>query len=252
MIGVRIGAVIGRRIGAAFGTGADQIAPEQGEDDDMANPNAAAEWYDDFVNLQNAEVYTYAVTGAGASHVIGADAGHPGILLQRTGTTTTGRASILTSAGPMRFAAGQGVWFVEMMMRVQTLSNGTDTYAWNGGLTDSNSGPATDGVGFNYDSTASPNWRGFTAQGATRTFTDTGIVVTANAWTKLRATISADGTSVDFAVDGVTTNPGITANVPSGTQLFGLGSNILKSAGTTDRFTEIDYLWSRLTFATAR
>jgi hypothetical protein len=192
-------------------------------------------------------------TGAGSSVLAAApvDENHPGILQLSTGTTATGYAAIHRGVGSMLL--GGAAIVQEWLVRVPTLSDGTNTYVLRIGLGDSTTGTAhTDGVFFEYSSAVSPNWQIRTRANNADTTTASSTSVTAGAWVKLRLEINAPGTSVTFYVNGSAIGTH-SANIPLGAgRQLGPIASIIKTVGTTARLAHIDYYYQRMVLSTPR
>lgn len=214
--------------------------------------------YEDFVGgiLANAHPWSSSNTGAGAgvsSIAVAGTAAHPGICQLAAGTTTTGAAAITTKAVDCILLGG-GVATWEAVVRVPTVSDGTETFSVRTGFLDGVAGESTDGVFFRYThSVSSGNWQGVCRSNSVESTVDTGSAVVAGTWVRLTAVVNAGGTSVQFYVDGVAAGAAVTSNIPTGTgRETGAGSMILKSAGTTSRSFEIDYQSVEIVFTTPR
>jgi hypothetical protein len=199
------------------------------------------------------------LSGAGAAiFPISATALRPGILRLEAGTTTSGLA-ILTIGGqyfPIDFLFGAGIYTIETDIRIATLSTAAETYTLRFGFGDSVSGAPTDGAYFQYTDvgggTPTPNWYKCTASNASITATDTTIAAVAGAWTRLKIVVNADGTSVEYFINGVSVGV-VTTNIPTGAgRTTGGHISIIKSAGTTSRAVDIDWVWLHIDLATSR
>jgi hypothetical protein len=179
---------------------------------------------------------------------------HLGVIESTTGTTTTGRAAIYmgsSSANQLLLGTGGAYW--EAAIYINTLSDGTETYAYRIGFGDVFSGDLTDGLYFEYDSTASANWQVKTAAAGSRSTVVTTTTV-ATGWVYLRAEIVRGGAEAKFYISAdpwagwteVAASSGtypIVSNLPTGTTHYtGWLHNIIKSAGTTARIVAIDYV----------
>jgi hypothetical protein len=190
---------------------------------------------------------TVSGTGAASSQQAG-EVGALGIQRFTTGTTATGRAHLAFAASALRLSGGDVLYTARV--RVPTLSTGTEQFQIAVGLIDTATAiNQVDAVSFLYNeaaiatgSAASPNWQCFTASNSTRTFTTTGIVVTANQWYTLELRVNAAGTIARFFIDGILVAVH-TANIPiaAGREL-GAGALQIKSVGTTARTFDIDYM----------
>ncbi len=167
--------------------------------------------------------------------------GRVGIANCRTGTDTTGRSGVRTSATAIR--AGGGRHRFRCDARIITLSDGSDTYTVRVGFLDSISGEPTDGCFFRYThSVNSGEWQAVTRAAGVETSsaTDTNVAATTN-WTVFEIEINAAATSVAFYINGalVATN---TTNIPTGENWFGYGTAIIKSAGNNNREYRLDQM----------
>jgi hypothetical protein len=202
-----------------------------------------------FVNFTNAGA------GSTVTTVNITNANQFGIISYQTGTTTTGRAGgSPTLLGQLRL--GQGLMRYDAYIRFPTLSDGTETYLARFGFLDSQSADAVDGVYFEYDSTVSANWRTNTSNNSTRTKTSSAIAVDTN-FNRLSIIVNAAGTSASFYVNGTeltgsSASP-ITTNIPTGAgRETSIMHHIIKSAGTTNRTMEFDYIAMQCDLTTRR
>lgn len=181
-------------------------------------------------------------TGSSASvEAIIEDANQIGIRQIETGTTTTGRAAVMSAPGLLRL--GQGVAVFEGSFKVPTLSDSGQRFVVRLGFLDSDQADATDGAYIEYDEAASANWQVCCANNATRAKNGTGTAVNTN-WHTWKVVANAAGTSVSFFMDGteVSGSP-ITTNIPTGSgRETGFGFHIIKSAGTTERTFVSDWI----------
>lgn len=175
-----------------------------------------------------------------------------------TGTTATGRVSILLYNNPIRLSGGSVFW--EADIRVPTLSTSAERFQCFFGIGDTETAiNQVDAVGFVYDeggtstgSTASANFQCVTANNSTRTFTTSSTAVAANTWHHLTIEINAAGTQVLFYVD-YTLVATHTTNIPTGSgRETSLMMGIFKSVGTTSRTLNIDYVNALYQFTTER
>lgn len=124
------------------------------------------------------------------------------------------------------------------VFQLSDLSDGTDTYWLRAGFIDSVTADSTDGVYFEYDSTADASWRCKTASNAptvARTVVDSTIDVVADTWIHLR--IEVDQASVArFYIDGVQRCGDMTDTIPTGVgRETGFGFAFFKAVGTAAR-----------------
>ena len=196
-------------------------------------PNDVVEIYEEFIGGSNATDRTIgthgwatALSGTGTAvnvHTALETNLNPGIYRIETGTTTTGRASM--QLGPSSQAAGfvNGPIVVEGLVRVEDLSDGTETYKVWWGLGDVNGGGAgdmTDGVYFSYSSTdIAGDWQGNAAGTGTRSTLDTNTAVAADTWYRLRIEINDDCSSAEFFINGTSKGTITGVNLPTSTEL---------------------------------
>jgi hypothetical protein len=250
------------------------------EDDDSAADvaRAALEFYaTDAISVGNRRVEIYTdwfstvahglsttQVSAGTAGIISAGidtTNRPGVMNYRTGTSSTGGVTVSTSANEI--ALGQGRVVFETAVYVPTLSVLAQRFQFMTGFLDEAISTAatdqTDGVYFLYDeggvsagSAASANWQCVTVSNASRTVTGSGIAVSAATWQKLGIEINAAGTSVIFRINGSTVAT-VATTIPTGTaRAVGMGTRIVKSAGTTSRSVNQDYIGFSMDLTTSR
>lgn len=155
--------------------------------------------------------------------------GHPGIINIASGTTATGRAAL--TLGPDTFKFGSGIWTLKVRFKLDTISDGTETYVNRIGFGDTPTADNADGA---YFETSNTNWFRCTAAASSRTKTDTGVACSAG-WHNGKIVVTP--TAVTYYMDGVSLGTN-TTNIP--TNAVGLVFGIFKSVGTTSRFLYID------------
>lgn len=187
-------------------------------------------------------------TNAGAgttnsSSSVSSVAGHPGVIEHNTGTTTTGRASIMPVAEQGILLGNNDGYRFEAVVRIPTLSDVTNTYTYRTGFLDDNDGESVDGCFFRYTyDTLSGRWQGVCRSNNAESTCDTTITVGANTWFRLTVAVNAAGNSADFQTDGVSRCQ-VTSNIPTGAgRGTSYGSMLKKSAGTTNRTVDLDYM----------
>ncbi len=181
-----------------------------------------------------------------------------GMVRSTTGTTATGRAAVSSASSIFRF--GNGETYYETRLRINTISNGTERYQLVVGFLDTlTAANQVDAAAFLYDdggvstgSTASNNWQTLTASNSNRTF-NTGLVntPTTTGWVRLGILVNDAGNSVNFYINDslVATH---TQNIPTTGRNLGFGWLLIKSAGTTARVVDFDYLSVTSKFTTKR
>lgn len=218
------------------------------------SPSQKVMLYDDWIGTTIGNIgWNTSNTGTGSAltGLAATDAIHHGILILNTGTTTTGRGSVFLSnavgTGTMRVTGG--TIHMEWDVQVPTLSTSTDRFQFRCGFGDSITTDFSNGVYFEYDDSLSANWRIKTANAATRTTTDSGVVVAAGSWYKLAFDISVSGTSALFSINGTSVGT-IATNLP--TLDVTPTAFLLKSVGTTNRSVYIDYFFMTAALGSAR
>jgi hypothetical protein len=180
-----------------------------------------------------------------------------GIQQLSTGTTTTGTCQMVSNAGLQPYRFDTASYIFEMVMKIPTLSDGTDTFAVGMGLADMDVGApipvqaALGGAYFRYThGTNSGKWQAVTASAGpgNTTATDTGITADTN-WHRYTIRVAQSG-SVTFYIDGVLVATNST-NVPT-TAPVNMHWRINKTAGTTPRTMQIDGYSLYYTYGTAR
>lgn len=225
-------------------------------------PSAAVDDNDDFLGgvLTNLRTFTSGAAGAGAAAsntTVTGTADHPGICELTTGTTNTGNAFI-ASKHTASVLFGGGIWIAEVVMNIPTLSDGTETFTTYDGFLDSQVFTPVDGAYFRYThSVNSGKFQRVTVANSVETASDCNVTVVAGTWYRLVVVVNAAASSVEFFIksgSGALTSVGSnTTNIPSGAgRETGFLWGILKSAGTTARTKQMDYVRIRCLLTNAR
>jgi len=216
----------------------------------------ADEYSDDFVSpaVTGKLPWTSTVSGTGAANTVVTTNGtsnNPGIVQFSTGTTATGRAAL--ALAPTSKFFGGGVATFELLVYIPTLSDAAQEFILRLGFGDIVAGTDNvDGVYFEYNRLTSVNWLMKTANNSTRTTTASSTAVVAGAWVKLKAVVNANGTNVDYYVNGALIGS-VTTNIPiTVARVCGPNLAIVKSAGTTARTMLVDYFGFQQVFTTPR
>ena len=226
-------------------------------------PSAMRDWGVEFINdfhLGSSALIWGTFNGGTGSGGVSLETGDFfGLSRIGTGTTTTGYYQYRGStAGAIRFGSGQVRW--DSSIRVPVNSDGTDTFQLLVGFWDNTAAiNQTDGIYFLYDSqgvstgsAASGNWQIVTTSANVRTFTTTATAIDNANLQKLRIDVNADATEVNFYIDDTLVGTHNT-NIPSGSaRNVTSGVYLQKSAGTTARTADIDYLYLKAKFTTPR
>jgi hypothetical protein len=163
-----------------------------------------------------------------------------GITRFATGSTATGYATIGTL---WPIPLGLGATWAETRVRLESLSDGTDTYTFRFGYLDSFSGEAVDAVGLRYtDAVNGGRWQAYTRNGNTETAADTGITAALATDYKLRIEVNAAANQALFYINGALIAT-ISTNIPNGiTRFTGIGAQMIKSVGVTNKNIMMDYV----------
>ena len=224
-------------------------------------PNATLQLVDDFTIYQNS-------TGIGQYYgslswqnngilvwnaATATDSGHPGILANPSAgfsylSLNSYQAEATASAVGV-FVLGGGIITVNWVIKINTLSTGTNTYTFRCGLSDDATGVTpVNGVYFEYSSGLnSGNWNYNTAAASARTVTNSSTAVTTG-WHNLQLVINAAASSISFSVDGSSLGTAVTTNIPT----LGIAPflNFIWVAGTVPAsalFVDLFYLTEVLT-----
>jgi hypothetical protein len=189
---------------------------------------------------------------AGGGHTVGYVAGTStdyGILNLGTGTGIL--AGYAIHMGNTASVVGGGIRVNEWRVRFPTLATAVSDYSTYIGLLNTITATAepTNGVYFTYSRATSTNWIIKTANGGTRTSTTTSVAVNANQWYKITLVINADGTQVDYYIDGTFVGS-ITTNIS--TAALGPSWNSQKTVAASDVAQHIDYMYDYKNFSTVR
>lgn len=177
-----------------------------------------------------------------------------GVMNAQTGSTNTGRA-YWASAGTSIFTQGGQIIF-ETSFQIPVLSNGTDRFIVQAGLTSTvGSGTFADGALFYYsDNVNSGNWECLTAKfgtSGTPHVTTTSTAVTTSE-TRLKIIIDATCANVYFYVnDTLVATDSTATNMPTSVALR-IAVGLTKSVGTNSLNMLIDYMKLRKDFTTPR
>jgi hypothetical protein len=205
-------------------------------------------------------------TGASAGTTTGTTSARRnviGVAQSTTGTTATGRATVVSSTAMTTF--GGGAWVLECAVdSIPILSTVTERYSYGVGFMDNAAANLiTDGAILLYDeggvttgSAASANWQCVSANAGNRTYTTSSIPVTTGRQ-KLRIEVNAAGTQVLFYVNGALAATHLTSSghhIPTTvhTSVFGMGWVLLKSIGNTARVVNTDYFKVQCDYTTPK
>lgn len=203
-------------------------------------------------DMATVDPFATSTTGTGAAVTfvsvlasLGAQTNRFGIASLATGTTTTGRANVLTPTMDQIVPAFGRIVFSAIIRTPSSLSDGTNRYGIKVGLSNLSTS-IVDGVGASIryrDNINSGKWQLMTTDsGSVQTFTDSGVTVAADTWYRLEVIVNADATKIQYFINGSLIGTD-TANLQSGTSItLGAQVMILKALGTTSRICYVDFM----------
>lgn len=206
--------------------------------------------FEEFEQSGDSILFASVVAGVGSNADVGiaALAGQIGVRQLTTGTDTTGRAALRTNVDLYR--PGNGAVIYEQDLNIPVLSTAAEEFIVRLGLVDSTTSDGTDGAFFKYDRLGlGANWQAVNIAGAVSTTVDTGVAVTAGTFINFRVVVNAAASSAEYFIAGVS-RAVIATNVP--TAPTGLLMGINKSAGTTARTMQTDFVFYDIALTTAR
>jgi hypothetical protein len=171
-----------------------------------------------------------------------------GFLAFGTGTTSSGAAGFDSNSAVGQHRFDTGNTFYETLVYIPTLSDGTDSYAFRTGYTQGYQLTSNNlAIEYSSTNTVPGNWHGICqTNSGTVERTDLGVAVEAAKWIRLR--ISVQGASVvSFQVNDITPRVAQSASIRSDGAYL-MGTHIVKTAGTANRFAVVDYVYYRHDF----
>ena len=217
-------------------------------------------YFEDFRGVYSGLAYVFAggltpvYSGTGSAiSTVACTNNEMGIFRVGVGTTATGYGG-LRNGSTAGLCFGSGRNYLKTRVRLPNLSDGTDSYVVRLGWTDGITGNApTDGAYFRYSDTENGGrWTCVTVSNSIETTADSGVAVAANTWAKLEIEINAGATAAVFKINGGTVAT-ITTNIPSGSARGTCtGFWITKTAGTSSRYLDLDYVQEVNEFTTPR
>lgn len=234
-----------------------------------SSPANRAGWIDELdasgnTNCANVgTMFIGAAAGTGAGCTTTSLSGHPGMIQVATGTTTTGSVRFCTQVGSYAFGGGTGQSCTTALVRASTLSTASEEYNLRigfGTIVTAGANPA-DGVFAVYDRAVTGDvWvfrtcasRSCTSQTLDGTGGTVSQPVVGGVWYLLEECVAANGASATIRVNGVLSGT-ITTTIPleSNSRRTGIGATVAKTAGTTGRIVDIDFIGYTLPFGVAR
>jgi hypothetical protein len=229
-------------------------APSGASAEPYSNFSRFYAWHD-CIAAVNSPDWTVTVSGTGAAHspVDFADANSIGALRLVLGTVATNRGSIGSPTFTV-FQLGQGIAKWASRIRLNTVSDPTNSWVLRSGFIDSATAESVDGVFFRYaHGVAGGNFQAVTRSNNVETVADTGVTAAINTTYKLEIEINAAGTNAEFRINGIVVATANT-NIPAANgRELGYGLFVLRSAGTASvNAYDVDYLMADLAFAATR
>lgn len=215
------------------------------------SPTRAVLFWTDFL-AENANVSGLLTSNSGGGVVaVTGEAAHPGIVE----VTSSGASSwAFMGSGASAILFGSGEWSCRAIVRIPTLSDGTNTFEVFVGFIDPASGSGiTDGAYVYYShGTNSGRWEYRTVSNSVQSTADSGVTVAANTWYYVEVEVGADGTQATFRINGAA-QQSIASNVPSGSgRNTGFGVYKRQSAGSSFRGIQVDALLVEASYTAAR
>jgi hypothetical protein len=217
-----------------------------------STPNNTLWVFEHFLSHQaSATIFTEVFSSVTSTSGTGNDKDHPGVYSISTGASASATGYLRVGNSNGTLDVGGGLIIYEQVVRIPTLSDGTQTFTAHFGFSEASYGASFSGnhhIKFIHDNT-SANWQTTVKNNGTQTLTASSTAVSTG-WTKLRIVVNAAASSVSFFVNGVelSSSP-MTTNIPDNADNMTFGWGITKSAGTTARTIDTDYVfvYQRLT-----
>jgi len=212
--------------------------------------------YDDFINGIQAELWILSGSGSGTvSTSTPADsADHPGIIEARSGAGAADAGMMAFNFPAPPFFQKTGITEFRSMFQVPILSDGTDRFIFQAGISDALiTGDVTDGVYYEYsDNINGGNWTLCTALAGVRTKLDSGVPVVAGAWAEVGFRLTAaPNPGVVYFIENANIGS-ISTNVPIGVDTNVRALHFKKTLGTSVRRVHSDYFFFGYSFRPGR
>lgn len=225
------------------------------------DPRRTFDWFEDCTaelgTTSSDSEWVTNLNGAGAAVALVAVAGVPGVWQFTSGTASNGSAFAIrantdsnTSTPTVTLDASQSVEF-HARLRVPTLPDATNTFIADAGWREAFTLNPLVIMRMVYDSGSGNVYFGALVRNAAGTSTSStftsGPVVAANTWYRMKIA-ALSGSIAFYANDNLLGT--ITTNTP--TEGMTMYTGITKSAGTTSRTVQVDYLWTHMDFLIRR
>ena len=199
--------------------------------------------YSDFLGASQIP-WASLTSGTGAALSFNQSGGnYPGVIQASTGTTTTGRVGIGSqNTDGIQFGT-YSHYFSTVLAAWTNLSTATERFYLEAGFMDSLAGATTYSAYFSYtDNVNSGQWQCITTDGTGSTTTNTTVAPTVSTFQRFDISVNAAASEVKFYIDGTLVGTH-TTTIPTGsTNRTGVVVQQRKTAGTTARFSRMDYL----------
>lgn len=147
-------------------------------------------------------------------------------------TDTTTAFSFYSALGTSMLRFSLQAARIGIRVQIAALQTAADHVALRFGFLDTTAAAPVDGAYFEYDTSASANWRICTADASARTQVATAIAVSTAGWYQLEVAVNAAGTAAEFFINGVLVGT-ITTNIPTASlNSTTYGFHVVRLAGT--------------------
>lgn len=202
----------------------------------------------------NPALSTYTAIGGGTWASSSVTSGNPG---WRTATVSAAGTDggVMRAGGGSLLQLGGGVYRFRTILKIPTLSDGTNNIIVRAGCGDATIfGDNTDGVYFEYDfaTNGDHKWRYCAISNTTKTKVDTGILATTN-WVVLSGIVNAAASQATGKIDDVAVTP-VSSNLPSsaGRQIDAYNVAANKQLGAGALTLQVDLVEACQILTTAR
>lgn len=207
-------------------------------------------FFDDFISEGQSSIYGehwLATNNNGSITQVAGEQSAPGVVQCSTSSSAAGAPYLWKTFNSHKFGGGKLIY--RTRIKLSNLSDGAETYTIKVGFLNNHPTPSS-GIWFEYShGSNSGNWMG-KASNASSVTTVNGSTAADTNWTILEMVVAADGASVEFFVNGSSIGTA-SSNIPT-SNASGLVSTIIKSAGTSARTMQIDYVLAAQKLTTSR
>ena len=185
-------------------------------------PNNVLQLYDDFIpsgsNDDDGGQLGWRSYGSGVNTITTLSANHPGIMeissITFGGGFTSAGFGLYDKLDHNGIIVGGGTLSVSWIVDLITLSNGTNRYITNLGLSDAPADPFLNGIYFSYsDNINGGNWSANCQSGGVTTSADTGVAATTG-FNTFTIVVNSTGTSVNYLINNVSVAT-VATNIPT-------------------------------------